>query len=330
MKKVYSGKRIVITGGLGMLGSSLAHRLTNFDSDVLLIDNYMDPYGANDTNIEGIIDKIKINIADIRDKSSMNKLLQGMDFVFDFAAQVGHGISMENPGLDLDINCLGHLNVLQACRNGSPNAKIFFSGSRFQFGRILKNPVDENHPMLPLSIYGIHKLAGEHYFLAFNKHYNMDTVIFRIANPYGPRSQMKHSQYSMVNWFLRNAMDNKEITIFGEGSQVRDYIFIDDLVEAFLAAGATVKSKGQVYNVGSGTGTKFIDMANTIVETACSGKVVQVPWPEYYESIETGDYITDIGKIKEHTGWIPEISFKRGIRKTFEYYSHNRDKYWKP
>lgn len=328
IRQIYENKNVAITGGLGMMGSSLAHKLVALGANVLLIDNYLEPYGANDANIMEIKDKVKINVADIRDLSSMNTLLKNQDFVFDFAAQVGHNISMKNPKLDAEINCIGRLNVLQACLNGSPHAKLIFSGSRFEFGVIKKNPVNEDHPLEPLSVYAIHKLAGEKYYLAFNRHYDMDTVVFRIANPYGPRSQMKHSEYGIVNWFLRLAMEGKDIPIFGDGCQIRDYIYISDLIDAFLAAGATDKSKGQVYNVGAGQGVKFIDMAKTIIRLVGKGNIIQVPWPKNYENIETGDYITDISKIKMHTGWSPKVSFEDGIKKTVEYYKDKAHFYW--
>ena len=325
----YNGKKVVITGGLGMIGSTLAHKLVDFGANVTIIDNYLEPYGANDANIAGIENKVKINIANICDKSSMKKLLQNKEIVFSLAGQVGHNISMKNPELDMELNCLGQLNTLQACSEGSKDAKILFAGSRFQFGHIYKNPVNEDHPTAPLSIYAIHKLTGENYYQAFNKHYGMDTVVFRIANPYGPRSQMKHHHYSMVNWFLRQAMEEKDITVFGDGKQLRDYIYVDDLANAFLKAGVSEKSKGQIYNVGSGTGTKFIDMVHKIVKIVGKGKVISIPWPEEYEKVETGDYVTDIKKIQEHLNWFPEISFEEGLERTFKYYKEKRDLYWK-
>lgn len=328
IKTAYKNKNVAITGGLGMMGSSLAHDLVKLGANVLLIDNYLHPYGANLVNLEGIKDKVQVNVADIRDKHSMEKLMTSQDFVFHFASQVSHNISMENPKLDMEINCLGTLNVLQACRKKAHKAKIFFAGSRFQFGKIEYLPVDEKHPTNPLSAYAVHKLTAEKYCLMFNKHYGMDTVIFRIANPYGPRSQMKHSKYSIVNWFLRQAMEGKDITIFGDGKQLRDYIYISDLVQAFLAAGATEKSKGQVYNVGSGTGTRFVDMVKEVVKVVGNGKVVKLSWPEDYEAVETGDYVTDISKIRNHTGWTPKVSLKEGLIKTFEYYKGKEQLYW--
>jgi UDP-glucose 4-epimerase len=327
IESAYQGKNVAITGGLGMMGSSLAHRLVGFGANVLLIDNYLEPYGANDMNIEGIENKVRVNVADIRDKSSMDKLLRGQNFVFHFAGQVGHNISMSDPKLDIEINCLGLFYVLQACREGSPNAKIIFSGSRFEYGKIIRNPVDESHPTKPLSMYAANKLAGENYFMLFNGHYHMDTVVFRIANPYGPRSQMKHHQYSMVNWFLRLAMEGKDLPIFGDGSQVRDYIYIDDLIEAFVAAGASPRTKGQIYNVGSGAGTKFIDMANMVIQIVGRGKIDPQPWPKNYENVETGDYISNIDKIKGDTGWMPKVEFEEGLRRTLEYYKTRLEKY---
>lgn len=328
LKEIYENKNVLITGGLGMIGSSLAHELFKLNSNITILDNFLQPYGANTANLEGILEKVEIRKIDVRDKELLEKTMVDKDFVFHLAGQVSHNISMQDPGLDLEINCQGTLNVLEKCLKNSPNAKVFFAGSRFQFGKINYLPVDEKHPSEPLSAYAVHKLTAEKYFLMFNKHYGLDTVVFRIANPYGPRSQMKHSKYSMVNWFLRQAIEGKDITIFGEGQQLRDYIYIDDLTKAFIAAGTTEKSKGQVYNIGSGQGTKFIDMAKTVVEVVGKGNVINQTWPKDYETVETGDYVTDISKIQNHTSWVPEISLKEGLTKTLKYYEEKKDLYW--
>lgn len=325
----YEGKNILITGGLGMMGSNLAHSLVKLNSNVLIVDSLLPLYGGNNFNLNGIEDKVRVNIADIRDESSMNQLVRDIDIIFNFAGQVAHNVSMEEPFLDLDINCRGQLNVLEACRVYNKDAKIVIPGSRFQFGKIHQVPTKEDHPQVPLSLYGVHKATTEMYCNAYTLHHGLDTVVFRIANPYGPRSQMKHSKYSMINWFLRLAMEGEPIKIFGDGQQIRDYIFNEDLTRAFLYIGAMeTKNSHRIFNIGSGQGTRFVDMAETVMDVVGNGKLEYVDWPKNYENIETGDYVTDINLIKNFCGWKPKIGLEEGIRKTFEYYFKHKEKYW--
>jgi len=325
---VVKGKKVLITGGLGMIGSTIANKLVTYGAEVTILDSLIEPYGGNFFNVEDIKNKIKINISDIRDKESLKILIKDVDIIFNLAAQVSHNDSLLNPSLDADINYIGHLNVLEAVRNFNPEAKVLYSGSRLQFGKILRNPVNEDHPLNPLTPYALNKTAAENLYLYYHRVYNIPVVIFRIANPYGPRCQMRHSKYSIINWFIRNAMEGKDITIFGDGSQMRDYIFVDDLADAFISASLNDKTSGEVFNVGSGTGTKFKEMAETIIESIGKGKINFVSWPDNYLNVETGDYITDITKIKSYLDWSPQSDLKTGILKTFEYYSVNREHYW--
>jgi len=323
-----SGKKILITGGLGMIGSSVAIKLAKLGGDVTLVDSLIRPYGANFFNISEIKDKVKINISDIRDRESIKYLVRNKDIIFNFAGQVSHNDSLENPFLDADINYIGHLNVLDAVMHYSPDARILFSGSRLQFGRINKIPVSEDNPLQPLTPYALNKLAAENLYLFYHRVYNIATVVFRIANPYGPRAQTRHSKYAIINWFIRLAMENKVIKIFGNGNQVRDYIYIDDLVNAFLLASFKKEAIGQVYNVGSGIGTEFKDMANLVIKTVGKGRIEFIPWPKNYMNVETGDYITDITKIKKELGWMPHISLEKGIENTVDYYKKYKTFYW--
>lgn len=322
------GKKVLITGGLGMIGSTIANKLVTYGAEVTILDSLIEPYGGNFFNVEDIKNRIKVNISDIRDKESLKILIKDIDIIFNLAAQVSHNDSLLNPSLDADINYIGHLNVLEAVRNFNPEAKVLYSGSRLQFGKILKNPVNEDHPLNPLTPYALNKTAAENLYLYYHRVYNIPVAIFRIANPYGPRCQMKHSKYSIINWFIRNAMEGKDITIFGDGSQMRDYIFVDDLADAFISASVTDKTSGEVFNVGSGIGTKFKEMAETIIESIGKGKINFVPWPDNYLNVETGDYITDITKIKSYLDWSPQSDLKTGVLKTFKYYSVNREHYW--
>jgi len=322
------GKEVLITGGLGMIGSTIARKLAKYGARVTLMDACIEPYGANFFNTDDIRDIIKLNISDIRDKESIKILVRNKDVIFNLAAQVSHNDSIENPLLDADINYIGHLNVLEALRNYNTKAVILHSGSRLQFGRNESVPVGENHPLKPRTPYALNKTAAENSYFFYQEMYGINCVVFRIANPYGPRSQMKHSKYSMINWFLRQVMENHSITIFGDGSQIRDYIYVDDLADAFIAASVNEQCYGHAFNVGSGRGTRFSEMAETIVKVAKSGNVEYVPWPEDYVNVETGDYITDISKICSFIDWQPMTDLKTGIEQTFEYYRKYKSHYW--
>ena len=327
MEKI-KNKRVLITGGLGMIGSTIASKLIDYGAEVTLLDAMIKPYGGNFFNIHEIKDKIHINIADIRDKEAIKILVQDKDLIFNLAGQVSHNDSLQNPFLDADINYIGHLTVLEALKNYNPKGKILYSGSRLQFGKILSNPVSEDHPLNPLTPYALNKTAAENLYLYYNRVYNIPVVIFRIANPYGPRCQMKHSKYSIINWFIRKAMEDEEIQIFGDGNQMRDYIFVEDLAEAFILASIEDKASGEIFNIGSGIGTKFKDMVETIVEIVGKGKVKNVQWPSDYLNVETGDFITNITKIKNYLNWFPRFDLKDGIKRTVEYYKKHKEYYW--
>ena len=326
--EVLEGKNVLITGGLGMIGSTVAQKLVTYGANVTLVDAFLEPYGANTFNISNIEDKVKVNIADIRDKAAVHYLVRNQDIIFNFAGQVAHNDSMQNPYLDADINYIGHLNVLEALKRYNPKAKILYPGSRLQFGQIERNPVDEKHPLKPRSPYALNKTAGENLYLFYHRIYEIPVVIFRIANPYGPRSQMKHSKYSIVNWFIRLALEGKTIKIFGDGDQVRDYIFVEDLADAFILSAIDNNSSGEVLNVGSGIGTTFKEMVSIVLETVGNGEIKHVPWPRDYINIETGDYVTNIKKINKLIKWIPKTDLRNGIEKTVEFYKRNKEKYW--
>ncbi|MBU1735355.1 MAG: GDP-mannose 4,6-dehydratase [Verrucomicrobia bacterium] len=326
--ELFSGKNVMITGGLGMIGSTIARKLVPLGARVTLVDAFIEPYGANDFNIEGIRNKVQVSVTDIRDKDAIQHLVKGQDVIFNLAGQVSHNDSLANPFLDAEINYIGHLNVLECVRRNAPEAVVLLAGSRLQFGRIEKNPVDESHPLRPRTPYALNKTAAENMYLFYHQVHRLRCVVFRVANPYGPRSQMKHSKYSMVNWFIRQAMDNQAIKVFGDGLQVRDYIYVDDLAEAFIRAAVSEACMGKVFNVGSGVGTRFKDMVETIVRAVGSGQIEFVPWPADYINVETGDYVTDIARIREAVGWRPATAFEAGIEMTVAYYRQNKSHYW--
>ena len=259
-----AGSEVLITGGAGMIGSHIAQLAFRQGARVTVLDAMLPLYGGNLFNLQGLEDTITFIRGDIRDPELMATAVQGKDIIFNLAGQVSYVDSNQDPFLDLEINCNGHLKVLEACRRHNRKAKLLFASSRFVYRAVEYNPVDENHPFNCLSIYGIHKLAGEKYYRLYYDAHDMDTVSLRIANPYGAQQQMKHSKYGIVNWFMRLALEGKPLTVFGDGLQKRDYIFNQDLAEAFLTVALTPGTAGKVYNVGSGIGTPFIEMARMV------------------------------------------------------------------
>lgn len=325
---VASNKNVLITGGAGMIGSALAHLSTQLGAKVRVVDAMLPLYGGNRVNLESIARDIEFIEGDIRDAEVMKEAVRDVDYVFDLAAQVSYVHSNREPLLDLDINCRGHLVVLEACRQHNPKAKAVFSSSRFVYGATEYNPVDEDHPTNCSSIYGIHKLNVEKYFGFYHAAHGLDTACVRIANPYGPRQQMKHNAYGIVNWFIRLAMDGKPLTIYGDGRQIRDYVYVDDVAKGLLAVALSPETSGKTYNLGSGTGTPFRDMVRKIADCIPNTEVREVPWPADRYFVETGDYVSNLSRIQAATGWVPEVGFDEGIERTVAFYKENRHRYW--
>lgn len=323
MTNTFGGKKILITGGAGFIGSSLAQELVKNGAHVTILDAMLPLYGGNLFNLDGIRDVIEFVEGDIRDEELVESLVGGKDIIYNFAAQVSHIDSKDQPILDLDINGRGHLIVLEAARKYAPQAKIFFSSSRMVYGEIIYTPVDEKHPTNPLSVYGIHKLLGEMYYRYYFNIFGLDTVIVRIPTPYGPRQHMKHSKYSVVGWFLRQSLDNEVIKIFGDGTQSRDYIYIDDVVDAFMRLG-TKGISGETYNLGTSEKTRLIDMVDSILKETQFGSKEYVPYPASYVAKDFGSYIANYEKIKRDASWEPTVLLEEGVKKMVAYYKTYR------
>jgi UDP-glucose 4-epimerase len=319
---------VLITGGAGMIGSTIAHQAVAQGAQVSILDAMLPLYGGNMFNLNGIFDRVRFIEGDIRNLDLMRRVVPGYDYIFSLAGQVSYVDSNTEPLTDLDINCKGHLQVLEACRRENSRARLLFASSRFVYGRIEYNPVDEGHPFNCLSIYGIHKLAGEKYYRFYQEAYGLPTVSVRIANPYGPRQQMKHSKYGIVNWFIRLALEGQPLTVFGDGNQRRDYIFNEDLAAGCIALMLSPETDGQVYNLGTGTGVPFREMAQLVAAAVPGTEVRQVEWPKDRYFVETGDYLSDISRITATTAWRPRVSLKEGIERTAAYYRKHRQQYW--
>lgn len=322
------GKRVLVTGGAGMLGSTIARLAHREGAQVTVLDALLPLYGGNLFNLADIADEICFIHGDIRERPVVEGAAADQDVVFNLAAQVSYVDSNLDPHLDVDINCHGILTVLEATRVVAPQAHVVFASSRFVYGRVENNPVDETHPFNCLSIYGIHKLAGEKYHRFYHDAYGMKTTSLRISNPYGPRQQMKHGKYGIVNWFVRLALEGKPLTVYGEGSQQRDYIYAEDLAEAFLTTVLAPDTSGEVYNLGSGVGSSFMEMTQTIARHIPGTVVQQVEWPSDRYFVETGDYVADVRKLNVATGWQPHVTLDEGIARTVAYYRAHRGRYW--
>lgn len=322
------GARVLITGGAGMMGSTIAHLAVAHGAEVTVLDAMLPMSGGNPFNLHGIMDQIDFAQGDIRDAEVVEQAVEGSDYIFSLAAQVSYMDSNIHPLLDLDINCRGHINILNACVKVNRWARIVFTSSHFVYGSIEYTPVDENHPLNCLSVYGIHKLAGERYYQFYHDAHGLKTVSVRLANPYGPRQQMKHSKYGIVNWLVRLALEGKPLTICGNVKQKRDFIFVEDAAEALARVALTPKSIGQVYNLGSGVGISFADLGNLIAELVPGTEIRQVDLPADRYLLEAGDYISNIRKISAVMGWTPKTSLREGIAQTIDYYRQHRARYW--
>jgi len=317
--------KVLITGGLGFIGSTIAHKFSG--AKITVYDACLEPYGWNYANIKGI--GAEVVKGDIRDFELLKKHVKGKDIVIDCAAQVSHTISVKNPLLDVDINCTGALNVLEAVRLVNKNARVLYAGTRGQIGKMQYSPIDEKHPSNPVDFNGINKHAAEQYHMAYHRIYGIKTTSLRINNAYGPRSQMKHGDYGIVNWFLRLAMEDKQIIINGKGLQTRDYSFVEDIADAFVLAAKTPKTIGKFYMLGSGKEVKFIDMCNLILKTTNSKmKIKHRLWPEERKAIEIGNFCISYKKFCKDTGWKPKTSFTDGLKKTYFFYKQRKEEYF--
>jgi len=328
LSKIYAGKKVVITGGLGFLGSGLALELNRLGAKVTVLDSLLDHHGGNPFNLNGILKEIKWVKEDIRNANVMRRVLKGQDFLFNIAAQTSHTDSMKNPFLDVDINTKGQIVLLETIRKMNPSIRIIYCSTRAVYGQSSKKIIDEEVVPNPLDIYATHKLAGEYYHRIYGRVHGLNATILRVANGYGPRAQMKAPSFGILNWFIRLALDNSEIKIFGDGKQVRDYVYVDNITEAFLRVAARDDLKGEIFNVGSGVGIPLIDIVKNIVRIAGKGKIVHVPWPSTNKKIDVGDFIADVRKITKKVGWQSKTSLEDGLTQTIQYYKKYRSHYW--
>ncbi len=326
-REFYRGRRVMVTGGLGFIGSNLARQLVDLGADVLLVDSLIPDYGCNLFNVDGIADKLTVNVADVRQASTMNYLVRDCEVIFNLAGQVSHIDSLKDPHTDLDINCRSQLTLLEACRHNNPRAKVVYAGTRQVYGRPDFLPVSEQHLVRPTDVNGINKAAGEYYHLVYNNVFGVRACSLRLTNVYGPRQLVRHNRQGFIGWFIRLAVEGGEIEIFGDGSQLRDFVFVDDAADAFLRAGADDACNGEVFNVGGGAPISHRALTTLLVEIAGHGSVRFVDWPAEKKAIDIGSFYSSSSKFTAVTGWLPRVELADGLAQTIAFYKAHLPRY---
>lgn len=323
---LYKGKKVLVTGGLGFIGSNLCHRLAGLGAEIVILDCKLLDHGANEANLRGIEQMVATKILDICDPSASAET-RDAEYVFHIAGQTSHLDSVKDPQLDWSINAGGTLELLEGLK-GSLKLKCFlYLGTRAQYGRVNGGRATETLALEPMDPYGVSKTAGEMYSLLYSKIHSLPSVSARLTNTYGPRHQMMTSKYGILNWFIRLALDGNPLTVYGDGSQKKDFIYIEDAVDALLYLALDESLRGEAFNVGSGSSVSFREMSKKIA-SRCNATLQTVDWPEDRKAIEAGDFVCDIEKISKASAWRPRVCLDDGLDRTVEYYQENKKYYW--
>ena len=315
----YRGKKVLITGGLGFIGSNLAIKLVELGAKVVLVDSMLPAYGATPKNVEPVADRLQINFSDIRDRPSLSYLVLGQDIIFSLAGQISHSESMRDPMTDLAINCSSQLSLLECCREGNADAKIVFASTRQLYGRPQYLPVDEAHPLAPVDVNGINKLAAERYYTLYNDVHGIATVSLRLTNTYGPRMEITNDKKGFVGIFIRRALEGEKIALYGTGEQKRDFNYVGDVVDALLVAGELPELNGESFNLGHPEPASLLEFVE-ILRTLADFEVEIRPFPPDAAAIDIGDYYGDFSKFQAASGWQPRVSLKDGLAESLAWY----------
>lgn len=320
-------QNVLITGRLGFVGSNLAHILVKLGANVTSYDALLPQYGGSLVNIQEIKDKVADVRADIRDFDRLKEHVKNKDLIFNCAAQASHTESMNDPGTDIDINCRGTINLLEAARRFNDDVKIVYTGTRSQVGKMEYSPIDERHPEFPTDIYAANKSAAEKYHLIYHSVYGIPTTSLRLSNTYGPRAQIKQKGYGIINYLIRMALLNEVITVYEPGTQTRDCVYVDDVVDSMILAAQSTEANGEVFFVASGKAYKFIDLVKLIIKVTGRGEWRFLPWPPERKSTEVGDVSLNIRKIVRLLGWYPKTELEEGLKNTVQFYSNRIQSY---
>ncbi len=323
---LFEDKKVLVTGGAGFIGSSLAIRLVREGARVTIMDSMLDEYGANLFNLRDIQDSVQMNFSDMRDEHSLRYLVRGQDYIFNLAGQVSHQDSMTQPFMDMEVNTRAQLTLLETCRHYAPDAVIVYSSTRQIYGRPQYLPVDENHPLMPPDVNGINKLAAEYYHSLYSRVYGLRTVSLRLTNTYGPRQLIKNARQGFIGWFVNRAVLGETIQLFGTGEQIRDFTHVDDVVEAMCLCALNEKTCGEVYNL-SGERASLKQVAEILIACSGKGRLEIVPFPEDRKKIDIGDFYGSSEKLEKAVGWKPKTTLAEGLRDMVRYYEENKEYY---
>lgn len=326
-RTVFAGRRTLVTGGLGFIGSNVARRLVELGADVTVIDALVPGYGGNLFNVEDVRDRIHLIVDDVRDAPAIESCVEGRDYVFNLVGQVSHTDSMSEPTIDLENNCRAPLAVLEACRKTNRAARVVYSSTRQIYGRPERIPVDESHPCRPVDVNGIHKWAAEQYHRLYDEVYGIASVVLRLSNTFGPGVLVKHPRQGFIGWFLRKVVEGGEIELMGDGTQLRDMNYVDDVVDALLLAVVTPEARGQTYNLGAPAAVSLGDLARRMVEIAGKGSIRYVPFPPERKRIDVGSVTIDWSRIRAELGWSPRVEVDEGLARSIRYYERHLGRY---
>lgn len=326
--KIFSGKKALITGGCGFIGSNLARTLISQGAKVTIVDSLIPSYGGNLRNISDIRDQVWLNISDVRDSHAMTYLIQDQDYLFNLAGQTSHMDSMADPYTDLDINAKAQLSILEAARQCNPAVRIVFASTRQLYGKPQYLPVDEQHPIVPVDVNGINKLAGEGYHLLYNNVYGIKSTCLRLTNTYGPGMRVKDARQTFLGIWIKQILSGQSIRVFGDGKQLRDFNYVDDVVDAILLAASKDDAVGEIINLGASEVIGLADLAQKMVEIYGSGQWDLVPFPAERKSIDIGDYYGDWKKANSILCWSPKVGLSEGLKRSIDYYKRDGAYYW--
>lgn len=322
----YSGKRVLILGGLGFIGSTLALQLLELGAKVTIVDSLIPQYGGNLFNIEGIESKVTVNISDVRDEHSLKYLLQDQEILFNLAGQTSHMDSMADPFTDMEINCRAQLSILETCRKVNPVVRIVFASTRQIYGRPDYLPVDEKHLLRPVDVNGVNKMAGECYHILYNNVYGIRSCSLRLTNTYGPRMRVKDARQTFLGVWIKALLHNEPIEVWG-GQQLRDFSYVEDVVDAMLIAAVHDSASGRVFNVGGDCVISLLELAHLMMRLNGGGEVVVREFPAERKKIDIGDYYSCDAALRESLGWAPRVSLEEGLKRTLDYYRIHLEHY---
>lgn len=324
----FSKSRVLITGGMGFIGSNLARRLLSLGAQVTLVDSLIPQYGGNPQNIADIRDRVQVNVSDVRDRFAIEYLVQRQDYLFNLAGQTSHLDSMTDPQTDLDINASAQLSILEACRKANPGIRVVFASTRQLYGHPDYLPVDEAHPIRPVDVNGINKLAGEWYHLLYSKVHGIRSSVLRLTNTYGPGMRVKDARQTFLGIWVRLLIEGQPIKVFGDGSQLRDFNYVDDCVEALLLAASKDVAIGKAYNLGGGEVVSLKALAELMVSLMPGGSYEVVPFPPERKAIDIGDYYSNFKLIEAELGWRPRVPLREGLARSLDYFKKHATHYW--